>query len=205
MSYMDMFNSRQRFESIRQERVYFKPNDRTIATLIPEGSTVLDFGCGNGTLRPEDVEKKRLDVKGYDNDEDNRKAAYHSLEEMEGLRFDYIVLSHVVEHCWPDAVEKILAWCRDHGERLIISMPNHGLNPFMDIFVTDITHVRAYNNPDFAVLLDKNGFETERIIKCDVCTVYGLKPMAVIARLIFCYVMQCSPFYNVIFLCKRKQ
>lgn len=47
MSYMDMFNARKKYESVPHESHFFIPNDRMIAQLIPNGSKVLDYGCGN--------------------------------------------------------------------------------------------------------------------------------------------------------------
>jgi 2-polyprenyl-3-methyl-5-hydroxy-6-metoxy-1,4-benzoquinol methylase len=82
-----------------------------------EDAKVLDYGCGNTQLKSM---ISYLNYYGFDIDVENEKANYHSLEELEGRRFEYIVLSPVLEHRKSKQIEEtnIFKWflCILNGE-----------------------------------------------------------------------------------------
>lgn len=194
-NYMEMFNRRASYNKIIKPGS-FKETRKLIYDMIADNSTVLDYGCGNGSLGylGEDTDRKRnVNVYGYDSDVNNKAAVYHDLREIGDKKFDYILLSHILEHCTLADVKSILAWCRSHCSGLIITLPNSGDNVFVNFYL-DITHVRPYNNLDFLYVLESEGFSPRAVYRSQLEP--GLALYSTLARLLLAIATQTSPFVH---------
>lgn len=100
------------FELPESERDQERPKrwqDDIIAELIPEGSKVLDFGCGNGELLDRLIREKRVFGQGIEHDPENvfrcleRKIAVFQINFEKGLQFygdgtfDYVILEDTIQ------------------------------------------------------------------------------------------------------------
>jgi len=107
-----------------------------IARLVPEGSRVLDLGCGNGQLLKMLMERKGVTGRGVDIDEENvveciRKGLSvfqgnldEGLADYQDKSYDYVVLNRTLQVVLkPDYVIKEMLRI---GERAIVSFPNFG-------------------------------------------------------------------------------
>lgn len=100
------------FESPESESISVRPKrwqDDIIAGLIPEGSKVLDFGCGSGELLDRLIREKRVFGQGIEHDPENvfrcleRKIAVFQINFEKGLQFygdgtfDYVILEDTIQ------------------------------------------------------------------------------------------------------------
>ena len=107
-----------------------------IEALVPEGSSVLDLGCGDGQLLADLIEQKGCTGRGIDVDEAAVVACvqrgvpvYHG-DMLEGMgfygegQFDVVVLSQTLQQTLrpPAVIREMLRV----GRRAIISFPNFG-------------------------------------------------------------------------------
>lgn len=182
--YMDMLDSR---IELPKKHIFTVKAVPFMNRLIPDSSSVLDYGCGNGSLGFLGYDKTRsITVEGYDCDLNNAKAKYHDLKEID-RKFDYIVLAQMIEHCSLEDAISVIEWCAAHCDNLIISTPNAFDNVFIN-FYKDITHVRPFNTPDLVYILKKNGFQKSDIYLTDM----ALNPF----RILFALLTWTSPFHN---------
>lgn len=74
--------------------------------------TVLDFGCGAGTLRPFILEtaSRTIDVIEYD-------PSVAGKDKIPTGTFDAIVTTDVLEHIEPQSLDETLEWMRTHAPR----------------------------------------------------------------------------------------
>tara|TARA_B100002051_G_C16645447_1_gene590918 strand:- start:219 stop:812 length:594 start_codon:yes stop_codon:yes gene_type:complete len=113
-----------------------KKEFKVIADLIPKNVTVLDVGCGDGSLMSLLIKEKNIKVRGLELIEENvKKCIYKGLSVIEGdaetelhqfpdQSFDYVVLSQTLQAFYnPDKVLKDLLRI---GKSVIISIPNFG-------------------------------------------------------------------------------
>ena len=110
--------------------------DRLIASLIEEGSKILDIGCGDGRLLSYLYSTLHVEGFGIDISEDAvRRARERGLqvecidicnaELVKEWLFDYIIMSDFIEHI-PDP-EKVLMKLKGHFRKgIIITIPNTG-------------------------------------------------------------------------------
>jgi methionine biosynthesis protein MetW len=107
-----------------------------IAELVPQGSRVLDLGCGDGQLLVDLQANRGCDVRGIEIDETHVRnciqrglPVYHG-DMLEGLQhyrngsFELVILSQTLQQA-SDPRRVIHAMLRV-GERAIISFPNFG-------------------------------------------------------------------------------
>jgi methionine biosynthesis protein MetW len=155
---------------------------RLIASLIERGSTVLDIGCGDGSLlaylkenreaRPHGVELSAVAC------EIARQKGIHVLQadvtkDTSGLpeQVDYVVISEVLEHVTnPEAV--LLSVKDRFTKRLLVDIPNTGaLNDRMRLLFGRFPkqwvfhageHIRFWTVTDFLFLCRQLGYEVER-------------------------------------------
>ncbi len=169
----------------REERGITK-KDRLIAEIIPDNSSVLDIGCGDGRLLLYLLQtKKNLKVYGIDISESAVEIAKKRGIDAECLDilkqglpghpvFDYIIMADFIEHI-PEP-ERLLLRIKDHfRKQLIISIPNTG-------YITDRLrlmiggrfpvqwgkhpgeHLRFWTVRDFQWWSDQLGYEVVKII-----------------------------------------
>lgn len=108
-----------------------------VAGLVPEGSRVLDLGCGDGALLDHLFRTKHCSGTGVERDPDQVIAAIgngvpvieldldHQLGEFGDASYDVVVLSRTVQTVHEP--EQVLRQMARIGHRLIVSMPNFGL------------------------------------------------------------------------------
>jgi methionine biosynthesis protein MetW len=107
-----------------------------IARLVPEGSRVLDLGCGNGQLLKMLMERKGVTGRGVDIDEENvveciRKGLSvfqgnldEGLADYQDKSYDYVILNRTLQVVLkPDYVIREMLRI---GDRAIVSFPNFG-------------------------------------------------------------------------------
>lgn len=135
-------------QTIEDLHVYLrtiKQDERTslsvLASLVREGSTVLDLGCGSGALGQYLAETRGCTSDGVTLSEaeaEHARPHYRRVEVSDletcdlvtlftGQRYDYIVCADVLEHL--RRPEGILAQCRElltNSGQLLISVPNAG-------------------------------------------------------------------------------
>jgi 2-polyprenyl-3-methyl-5-hydroxy-6-metoxy-1,4-benzoquinol methylase len=127
-----------------------------------EDAKVLDYGCGNAQLKSM---ISCLNYYGFDIDVENEKANYYSLEELEGLRFDYIVPSHVLEHQKSKKIEETLTSCYKHLKKdgqVLIATPYSNLFT-ISLFWWDPTHLKPLSYLSLAWMLENKGFKVMEI------------------------------------------
>ncbi len=109
---------------------------KAIIDLLPDNISVLDVGCGDGSLMNLLTEKKNIKVRGLELDQKNvQKCIYKGLSVIEGnaetelnqfpsQSFDYVVLSQTLQAFYNP--EKVLKDLLRIGKSVIISIPNFG-------------------------------------------------------------------------------
>lgn len=161
----------------------------TIAQLVPDGSDVLDIGCGAGYLG-EVLARRGCRVWGLDRDATALArvpaGAYAATAEVDldtletlpwpDLDFDVVIAADVLEHT-RDArrvLEVLRRHLRPHGP-LIVSLPNvaHasvrlglllGEFEYRRAGILDATHLRLYTYATARELVEEAGFTVERLL-----------------------------------------
>lgn len=159
-----------------------KPRFRIFAELIEPGSSVLDLGCGDGTNLAYLLERKQIVPFGIDLSPGAvRQAQARGIEavvadiadsgfHLQG-RYDYIILSEVVEHLpYP---ENLLLRVRDHFHKgLLVTIPNTGfyryrLRLLLGRFPVQWVyhpgeHLRYWTVKDFVWWVEQFGYRIKR-------------------------------------------
>ena len=113
-----------------------KKEFKVIADLLPNNTTVLDVGCGDGSLMNLLIKEKNIEVRGLELDQNNvQECIYKGLPVIQGnaetelyqfpaKSFDYVILSQTLQAFYkPDKVLKELLRI---GKSVIVSIPNFG-------------------------------------------------------------------------------
>jgi methionine biosynthesis protein MetW len=111
-----------------------------ISEYIDKGSTILDIGCGDGTVldylskncSPKDLVGVDLSIKAVEHTEERGYKAYQMdiLSDdfknfLEDQSFDYIIITEVLEHI--QNPEDVIQACKGHfNKNLFVSIPNMG-------------------------------------------------------------------------------
>ncbi len=177
-----------------------------IIEMIDPNSSVLDLGCGDGTLLDLLRKQKGCRVTGIEIDE---KAIYKcvergvtvshgdvdsGLEDYSNKRFDYVILNESLQEIMnPD---KVIAEALRVGKRVIVGIPNFcNLSSRLQIFfqgqvpVTKGLPYKWYNTPNlrFLSIKDFRHFCVDRGIIVDRERAIGINKEIFIKRNLFAY------------------
>ena len=134
------------------------------------GGSVLDFGCGAGTLLWS-FSKLRSDFNlfGFDLDdrELNKLSQIPNFKKLivgkldQNLKFDLISMSHSLEHLTsPFQTMKLLSTMLNENGHLVIAVPDCSKDPFK-LLIAD--HCSHFSVPTLSLFLERAGFEVVRI------------------------------------------
>jgi len=113
-----------------------KKEFKVIADLLPNGTRVLDVGCGDGSLMNLLAKEKNIEVRGLELGKQNvRECIYKGLPVIQGnaetelyqfpdQSFDYVVLSQTLQAF--NKPDKVLKELLRIGKSVIVSIPNFG-------------------------------------------------------------------------------
>jgi methionine biosynthesis protein MetW len=113
-----------------------KKEFKVIADLLPKNVRVLDVGCGDGSLMNLLIEKKNIDARGLELEQENVKKcifkglpvingnAETELHQFPNQSFDFVVLSQTLQAFYNP--EKVLKDLLRIGKSVIVSIPNFG-------------------------------------------------------------------------------
>ena len=109
---------------------------KIIADLLPNGSRVLDIGCGDGTLMNLLSNEKNIDVRGLELNEENVESciskglsviegnAETELGQFPDKSFDFVILSQTLQAFYSPVT--VLDHLLRIGKASIVSIPNFG-------------------------------------------------------------------------------
>jgi 2-polyprenyl-3-methyl-5-hydroxy-6-metoxy-1,4-benzoquinol methylase len=158
-----------------------------IASVIPEGATVLDVGAGNGLLASVLLRThERITIDGIEPNPSAAELAKPSyrhlwtgyaqdfLGEIESGGYDFLVIADVMEHV-PDPVAFLreLAGAAPEGARILLSVPNvafaavrlsllHGDFAYVDSGLLERTHLRFFTLETLRETFGQVGLTVER-------------------------------------------
>jgi len=113
-----------------------KKEFKVIADLLPNGTRVLDVGCGDGSLMNLLTKEKNIEVRGLELEKKNvQECIYKGLPVIQGnaetelyqfpnQSFDYVVLSQTLQAF--NKPDKVLKELLRIGKSVIVSIPNFG-------------------------------------------------------------------------------
>ena len=152
-----------------------KKEFKVIADLLPVNVSVLDVGCGDGSLMSHLMKEKNIKVRGLELEKENvQKCIYKGLSVIEGnaetelhqfpnQSFDYVVLSQTLQAFYNP--EKVLRELLRVGKSVVVSIPNFGywkvrtsLLFFGKMPVTKILPNSWYNTPNLHMCTIKDLF-----------------------------------------------
>jgi 2-polyprenyl-3-methyl-5-hydroxy-6-metoxy-1,4-benzoquinol methylase len=158
-----------------------------IASVVPEGATVLDIGAGNGLLASVlSRTHERITVDGIEPNQQAAEIARASyrhlwtgyaqdlLGEIESGGYDFLVLADVIEHTSdPVAFLRELVDAAPEGARILLSVPNvafaavrlallHGDFAYVDSGLLERTHLRFFTLETLEETFEQVGLTVER-------------------------------------------
>lgn len=165
----------------QQTETYVPTRFKIIGDMIEEGSSVLDLGCGDGTLLRYLKDTKGIIAKGIDISRTavelaKRKGIDAEVADIESEKFqisatyDYIVASEVLEHLAKP--ERVMQKCRGKFLKyLVITVPNTGFIGYRLRLLVGRTpkqwmfhpgeHLRFWSVKDFIFWCSELGFKVE--------------------------------------------
>ena len=146
---------------------------RKILESIAQQKTILDYGCGTGSLISY-LQTKGWQVKGYEPDANARKLAQQNCIVYDNPKtiletFDVITLWHVLEHTTePNLTISLLSKLLKPRGKLVIAVPNHksyDANYYKQYWAAyDVPrHLWHFNREAMEQLLQQHGFTLQKI------------------------------------------
>ena len=183
------------YDDYWEERGFHAPSlcrAKIISKYIEPGSSVLDIGCGDGTIM-EYLEKNNSPREVVGIDISSRAVSYikgrgmnaYQVDVMSenfptflfGRKFDYIIITEVLEHIQDP--EKVILSIREHVERnVFISIPNSGFIlhrirllfgkfPLVAIKKHVKEHIRFWTLQDFVFWSGYYGYVVDSVVVSD--------------------------------------
>ncbi len=153
-----------------------KKEFKVIADILPNNVSVLDVGCGDGSLMFHLLKEKKIEVRGLELEKENvQKCIFKGLPVIEGnaetelhqfpnQSFDFVILSQTLQAFYYP--EKVLKELLRIGKSVIISIPNFGywkvrtsLLLFGRMPITKNLPNSWYNTPNLHMCTIKDFFE----------------------------------------------
>ncbi len=178
---------------------------KKLTKLIDNGTTLLDVGCGDGTVIEYLSKHNKLkDVQGIDI---SKTAVEHVIKKrfnaeivdvtsdefkkfLKAKKFDYVVITEVLEHI--QDLETVVSLLHNHIERaLFISIPNTGFFihrfrlmfgrfPLVVIKQHVKEHIRFWTNKDFIYWAHHQGYKVDKVV---VTSGMGIKLLVPLERM----------------------
>jgi len=165
----------------RLEEAMYSHKFQLIASLVEPGSSVLDIGCGDGSLlaylrETRDIRPYGVDVSARACELADQKGievvqADLSLGSASLPQADYIVMSEVLEHL-PNPEEVLLRVRQKFNKSLLVDIPNTGaLNDRLRLLLGRFPkqwvfhggeHIRFWTVTDFLYLCPRLGYRVQR-------------------------------------------
>ncbi|MFQ5472072.1 MAG: methionine biosynthesis protein MetW [Dehalococcoidia bacterium] len=208
MDYEAYWAARSKQESELEDAMYAY-KFQLIARLVEPGSSVLDIGCGDGSLLAHLRDTRAVKAYGAELSEKACAMARQkgievvqadvSLEGTELPQVDYIVMSEVLEHL-PNPEDVLLRLKGKFNKRLLVDIPNTGavndrlrllLGRFPKQWVFHAgEHIRFWTITDFLSVCDQLDYDVERYYGLyDPYYQFGLKLWRLYPRLFARYVL----------------
>ena len=153
-----------------------KKEFKVIADLLPNGTRVLDVGCGDGSLMDLLTKEKNIEVRGLELGKQNvQECIYKGLPVIQGnaetelyqfpdKSFDYVVLSQTLQAFYkPD---KVLNELLRIGKSVIVSIPNFG-------YWKVRTSLLLYGKMPVTKTLPNSWYNTPNLHMCSIKDLYN--------------------------------
>lgn len=201
IGYMQNYGERRSFYERYPKTVDPRGFRKVLTNIVGDGS-ILDYGCGHGSLGYIGHNKNNV-VDGLDIAVSNGLAKYHGIEEVKE-KYDTIIFSHVLEHFGTDGqsarreLSYIMQKAKKISNRIVVALPNN-VNVFMRLrYQDDWTHNPVtIDNNDFLFFMESLGWKLVSITRCDMQLNHDPRNWF---RMIFNYAVRMDPTYNIIYV-----
>lgn len=188
---MPLDNNFKDYDDYWQQRGFHSPSltrAKLISEYIQKGATVLDIGCGDGTMMEYLKNNRKADITGVDI---SKKAIKHVKSKgfkayeydvlskefqkfLKGKSYDYILITEVLEHIQDP--ETLISLVKKYADKAVfVSIPNSGFFihrlrlmsgrfPLVSIQQHIKEHIRFWTLKDFKYWAGYHGYQVDKVI-----------------------------------------